>query len=341
MGSDVVVGVVGATGALGGEILAVLDKAPWRPDEVVALARASTSTGHVTYGEEQLVVDDAAHQVFDELDLVLLAVPASEARPVGERAVEAGVPLVDASGVFLADGDVPLVVPWVNPEALGMAQRQVVAVPSLSGLLLGSLLGPLHRAGFGGRASATVLMPASSQGREGIDELSRQVVALFNSATPPRKVFPTGLAFDLLPQVGDTDASGWSQVERRAAAEAQVLSGWPTPVSVTSVGVPLFSGVGATVELVLDRSVPAEMVHKVLVDGGLRAAEDPGPRALPRPRKVEGHPFVHFGRLRQGEDGALHLWLAMDNLRAAATVMVAAGAALLGDRLSADAPEAG
>jgi aspartate-semialdehyde dehydrogenase len=333
MGSDVRVGVVGATGALGSEILKVLDKAPWRPDEVVALARASTSVSHVPYGDGQLVVDDVEHEVLEELDLVILALPAGDARPYGEAAVGAGVPVVDASGVFVADGDVPLVVPWINPEALAEVPRQLVALPTAEAALLASVLGPLRRAGLSGRCTATVLVPASTSGRQGIDELSRQVVALFNAGTPPRKVFPTGLAFDLLPQTGPVDDSGFTRRERRVAEEARGLASWPGSVVVTQVGVPVFSGVSATVQLHLDRAVPLELVRQVLSDGGAKFSDDPAPRAVPRPRRVEGHPFAHVGRLRQADDGSVHLWVALDNLRAMATVAVASAAALLGDRV--------
>jgi len=333
MSSDVKVGVVGATGALGGEVLKVLDQAPWRPDIVVALARAATSASHVAYGDEQLVVDDVEHEALDELDAVILTVPASEARSPGEAALEGGAAVVDASGVLLADGDVPLVVPWINPEALASARRRVVAVPRPAGLLLGSILGPLRRAGLTGRCTSTVMLPASAHGRDGIDELSRQVVALFNSGTPPRKVFPTGLAFDLLPAVGPLDEQGFSRAERRASAEAQVLSGWEGEVATSIVGVPLFSGVSASVDLGFDRSVPLELIRQVLADGGLRLPEDASVRSLPRPRRVEGEPFAHIGRLRQRDDGTVQLFATMDNLRGTAAVLVALAAALLGDRI--------
>lgn len=333
MGSDVHVAVVGATGALGGEILKVLDRSPWRPDEVVALARAATAISHVAYGDEQLVVDDAEHEVLEDMDLVFLAVPPGEARPYAEAASAAGVAVVDLSGAMVADGDVPVVVPWVNPEALEEVPRQMVAVPSATATLVAAVLGPLRRAGLAGRCSVTALVPASARGRDGIDELSRQVVSLFNSATPPRKVFPTGLAFDLLPATSALEPSGWSKGEGRVADEVRILTGWDGPLHVTEVGVPVFSGLGATLELQLARTVPPELVQQVLVDGGLKWADDEAVRALPRPRRVEGHPFAQAGRLRVSEDGTLHLWVSMDNLRASATVAVAAGAALLGERI--------
>ncbi len=328
MSKDVRVGIVGATGALGGELLRVLDQAPWRPETVVALARAATATSHVQYGDERVVVDDVAHQVLEDLDLVFLAVPVRDAREVGERIALAGVPMVDLSGVFVADGDVPRVVPWVNPEALEVGPRRIASVPSPAGTLLSCVLGPLVRAGLAGRASATVMLPASASGRDGIDELSRQVTALFNGSTPPRKVFPGGLAFDLDPAVGAIGDDGWTRTERRAVEEVQGITGWQD-LTVTTVGAPLFSGVAATLQLDLPRAVPLELLRQILVDGGLKLPEDESVRQLPRPRRLEGQPFPHVGRLRVDEAGRIHMWLGMDNLRATAAVAAAVGAALL------------
>ncbi len=328
MSSDVRVGIVGATGAMGGELLKVLDQAPWRPDTVVALARAATSTSHVMYGEERVVVDDVEHEVLEDLDLVFLAVPPRAAREIGEKVLHAGVPMVDLAGVFAADGDVPVVVPWVNPDALEAAARRVVSIPSPTGTLLSCVLGPLERAGLAGRATATVMLPASTAGRPGIDELSRQVTALFNAGTPPRKVFPEGLAFDLIPAVGVVGEDGWTAAERRAVNDVRTVTSWQD-VSVAAVGVPLFSGLAATLQLDLPRAVPLELLQQILVDGGVKLPEDEAVRHLPRPRRLEGQPFPHVGRIRVDEGGRLHLWLGMDNLRASAAVAAAIGASLL------------
>jgi len=156
------VGVAGASGALGKEILAVLDQAPWRPARVVALASSRTSASTVDYGEESLPVDDLAQQAMGDLEAILLAVPPDVAREAGEAAVSEGVSVIDASGAFAEDDDVPLVIPWVNPEVLREPPlRGILAVPAAPATLVASVLGPLRRAGFTGRFHATVLVPAS------------------------------------------------------------------------------------------------------------------------------------------------------------------------------------
>ena len=323
------VAVFGATGAVGKEILTLLDKAPWRPESVSAFASARSEVPSVDFGEKSISVEDAEDASFDGFDAVFLAAPPSVARELGERAIADGALVVDLSGAFSADEDVPVVAPWVNPEALRESPlRGIVQVPSGPALLVASVLGPLQRAGLYASASATVLVPASAEGRGGIDELSRQVVALFNNAPPPRKVFEHGLAFDLLPQLGEVDANGWTEREARAMREVSAVIGARSP-SVTLVGAPVFSGMSATIQIRLAEPATGDRLLRVLSDGGVQLPKQPGVRGLPRPRKVEGHPFAHVARLRPDPEGdGLHLWAVFDNRRTTAAAAVGAAGAL-------------
>jgi len=318
------VGVAGATGALGKEIVGLLDKASWRPETIVPLASASTSVPFVEYGGERVAVDDLAGEALDNLDALIVAVPTAVAVQAAERAAAEGTLVVDCAGAFLEDPEVPTCLPWVNPEALAEPLRGIVSIPSSAATLLASALGPLTRAGVEGPFNATVIVPASSWGRAGIDELSRQVVSLFNAGTPPRKVFENGLAFDLMPQLGALEDGGWTAGERRVVAELRQILGLQTELDVTLVAAPVFSGISASCELRPGRRLPVELARQILHDGGVRIGDDDSARACPRPRRVEGQPFPHAGRIRLDDHGNLHLWLAMDNLRASAAVAVSA-----------------
>lgn len=338
--ADVTIGLAGATGALGQEILEVLDQAPWRPDQVIPLASASTTTAFVDYGGEQVAVDDLDVQSMLDVHALILAVPSEVAREAGERAIAAGTPVIDCSGAFES---APAIIPWVNPQVLqGLGAEIVVRIPDPTSTLLASLIGPLQRAGVQGEIDATVLVPASTRGRGGVEELSQQVIALFNQGTPPRKVFESGLAFDLLPALGPTGDEGWTAEERQAVREVRAITGLRTPFTATLVGVPLFSGISATVMIRTPQRVDPNLVARVLSDGGVVTPELAGARHLPRPRRVEGKPLVHMGRLRADPEGrGIHLWVAMDNLRTSAAVATAACGALLkmlGDLGDDDAP---
>lgn len=329
------VAIAGATGALGGEIVRVLDQVRWRPETLVALARASTSITHVEYGQERVPVDDLSEDAIEGADLLFLALPPEPARAIGEVAAKRGIPVVDCSGAFADEPSVPLVVPWVNPEAFQQLAFGVVAIPDPTALLVASILGPLRRAGIDGAVQVVGFVPASREGKGGIEELSRQVVALFNQGTPPRKVFPQGLAFDLLPASETIGDDGWTPQEERVAAQIARLAPSSAPHDVTLVGVPVFSGLSATISIALDRPVMREIVLRILSEGGVRLPESAASRYLPRPRRVEGQPFAAVGRVRIGTahpgraGTTLHLWASMDNLRTAATAAVSAAGVLL------------
>ncbi|MEO0601043.1 MAG: hypothetical protein AAF211_06380, partial [Myxococcota bacterium] len=207
------IGVAGATGAVGQEIIAVLDRVKWRPEKLLAYARASTSKTHVDYGDEHVPVDVTSELDVesDELDLLFTALPADAAVPAIDQAEDEGVFVVDVSGARGADA--PLIVPWVNPEALE-DNAIVWQIPMAPTTLVASILGPLARAGVRGPVTVQLMVPASSSGRAAIEELSQQVLALFNSSPPPRKVFPTGLAFDVLPAWGVPTDDGRTTLER-------------------------------------------------------------------------------------------------------------------------------
>ncbi len=322
---DLKVGVAGATGALGAEILKVLDKAPWRPKVVVPSASARTAIDAVSYGESRLTVEDLATEELGELDLLILAVPPAIAQPIVSQAIADGLLIVDASASLPG---VPLVVPWINPEVL--ADARAVAVPDGPALLLASILGPLGRAGIAGEVDATVLVPASAFGKSGIDELSKAVVALFNSGTAPRKIFDGGLAFDLAPVVGGgVTEAGWTDRELSTSSAVRILTGWEGEIRITLVLAPLFSGLSATVSLRPRRRVLADLALRVLADGGARIGGNDA-RAVPRPRKVEGRPFAHVGRVRASPAGDhLSLWITMDNLHTAAVAAVGAAGAMV------------
>ncbi len=300
--------------------------------EVVPLASARTSTATLDFRDASVAVDVLDEQAMEDLDALVLAVPADVAAVYGPRALGVGRPVVDASGAFPG---APLFVPRVT--AAPTQGPRVVAVPGPSAALLARLLAPIRAAGISGPATATVMVPASASGRDGVDELSRQVVALFSSGTPPRKVFPDGLAFDLSPAVGPLRADGWTDDE--VAVAAQVVRLVPgAPVHVTLVRVPVFSGISVQLSVAGGAAWTVRGVEAALFGAGLRGPTAAGARGIPRPRRVEGQPAPRWGRLRRSDDGALHVWASADNLRSSAVALVEACRLLVGatsaDRMS-------
>lgn len=322
-GREARIGLVGATGAVGQEILGVLDGVPWRP-EVVAFAGPASTTPTVSYGDEVLPVDAASDLDAVAFDAILVASADGTGSAAVEAAAAAGCVVVDLSGARRDDLGTPLVPPWAPGQvAEGDAAHDVVAVPSAAAALLATLLAPMR--GVSG-VEATVFLPASAWGRGGIDELSRQVVAMFNSQPAPRRVFPNGLAFDLIPHVGAPTASGWSDQELRVAVELARLVGLRVDVSL--IGVSAFSGISATLRFDAGDLDPDDVAARLQSSGVVLVPGVDG-RTVPRPRRVEDAPGIQAARLRRGASGATHLWAAADNLRLPADLAVAATEALL------------
>ena len=324
MRDDIVVGILGATGALGSEILKQLHKVSWRPSKIVPFASAATTVQFVEYGDEQVAVEDSRYLDMGNLDLLVVATPQEVAKPIVSEAVRYGLPVVDCSGSL--GEEMGWLVPWINPESLEKSvDLRLISLPSAAALLVASVAGPLARGGIVGVVDATVMLGASIWGQAGTAELSSQVISLFNSGTPPRKVFEDGLAFDLLPAVGGTGPSGWTLQEVAVSRQCKALTGQPV-VATSLVGVPLFTGIAASVTISPNVKASVQDVTTLLTSGGVRATEHP---SACRPRAIDGESFAHFSRIRIDDLGRICLWASMDNLTTTATAAIASATALL------------
>lgn len=314
-----VAGVAGATGAVGSELLTVLEGLAWGPPSVLPVARASSKQTAVQWKEEQVGIDVLGEADLDTVDLLFVALPRDVAGPAIRWAVERDVWVVDLSGSAWHDELGPLCVPWLQADRVPEDAR-VLCVPCAEATIVASILEPLRRAGIHGSAHANVLVPASTQGRAAVEELSQQVVALFNAQTPQRKIFPTGLAFDVDPTVTPVGDGGWTERETEVVEQVRGLCAAPDMgLTVSLTQVPIFSGVSVECAIRLDRQVPVELLERVLRDGGVRWGGDGADTPSARPRSVEGEPFAHGARLRLNEAGdTLYIWASMDNLRTAA-----------------------
>jgi len=321
------IAVVGATGAVGGDLVSTLHRSalPVRELRLVASPASAGLTVEVegrSHRVHAITGDPAEAPVFEGVDLAFLAVPSELARSLGPVLAGRGIMVVEIGGA-LADR-APLVVPALGLYALPEAARsRIVSSPSAPAVVIASILGALRElAPLAVRG--TVLLSAGAAGRAGVDELSAQVVAMFNQREPPRRVFSAGLAFDLHTTVGGPaeggtgeDLQGWTPGERRLAAEVSVLTDIaPSRVAVGLALAPLFSGVAAALHIELESEAELAEIRARLEDGRSLLVGDP----LPGPRRIVGRAALHVGRLRADPAGqGIHLWAVADNLRFAAT----------------------
>jgi aspartate-semialdehyde dehydrogenase len=312
------VAVAGATGALGGELLAVLDARRFPLGELVPLASEGSRGEIVEFREEPYGVESDPERIAG-CDLLFLCAPPGPSLDLVRVALRKSVPCIDLSGALASSAEVPLAVAdlGVGPEAL---RQPVLASPDGVTIAIALALAPLARVAGLRRVVATTLESVSSGGRAGMESLSAETRALFNQQDLPEPTaFSHPVAFDCVPAIGAGDAEGPTDHESALAQALRRLLGGELGVAVTAVRVPTFAGDGCALALELERAVPpAEAATLLAKAPGVELWKEPGPG--PTTRATAGHENVLVGRLRADPSLAtgLLLYCAADGLRLAA-----------------------
>jgi aspartate-semialdehyde dehydrogenase len=328
MSTPLRVAVVGATGALGSEVLAVLSDAPIAISELVPVATDRSLGQEVEFRGETWPVETEPPD-FDALDLVFLCAPAAASLELAPQAVRARRLCVDAGGALAGSNDLPLAAPALAP--LRPAASRLVVAPPGAALAWTLALAPLAaRAGIE-RVVGVAVEGASWGGRQGIEALYQESIAIFNQEDlPAPEVFGRPVAFDCIPALGEVDAAGATGRERLLERCVARLLGGGVRVAATSVQVPAFVGLGAA--LAVETRAPLDPKQAEEALAGATGIElwrgEAGGQTL---RSAAGRDRVLAGRVRcdPSRESGLLLWIASDVLRLAAANAVQAAAAHL------------
>jgi len=323
-GSGARVAVVGATGALGGEVLAALDEAHFEVGELVPIASDRSLGSDVELRGQGIPVETELARLRGA-DLAFLCAPPAVSLEAVAIALRAEVPAIDLSGALTGRREVPLA--GADASAWGVDQP-LLALPPGPALAWLRVLAPIDRACPLRRVVATALLSASALGRGAIAALGDETVALLGQGDPPEpRVLDHPVAFDCLPWVDELAGDGASRAESELAAALTRVLDREIAIAVTLVRVPTFCGDAAV--LALETDAPAEPPR--LLDL-LRKAEGIELAPAPTTRAAAGSGLVHVGRLRSDptRPGGVLLWLAADSLRIAAAHAVRLAEARLG-----------
>ena len=325
------VAVVGATGAVGTEMLSVLAQRRFPVGRLRPLASERSAGTTVEYDGETVRVERLDEAAFEGIDLALFSAGSSVSERFAPLAVAAGAIVVDNTSFFRMRDDVPLVVPEVNAAALD-GHAGIIAVPNCSTIQAVVALAPLH-ARFGlRRVTYCTYQSASGAGAQAMDELKEQAVALLNFRDPPVSRFPRRLAFDCLPHIDKFLDDGSTREEHKMVEETRkILELQALRVSATCVRVPVFVGHAVAVHAEFERPVTAADALAALegAPGIILHAEA---ASYPTAADAAGGDEVHVGRVRvdAGTENGLALWVVADNLRkGAATNAVQIAEALI------------
>ena len=330
------VAVLGATGAVGREMLTVLDEQRFPASDVIALASANSVGEEVTWGKRTLKVQLAEAASFDGIDIVLASAGSTVSRALLPEAAKRGCLCIDNSSAFRMDPDVPLVVPEVNPDAL-LVHDGIVANPNCSTIQMVMALKPLHDAAGLKRVVVSTYQSVSGAGKKGMDELSSQTVALFNQKPFEVKVHHARIAFNVIPHIGAFAEEGYTEEEWKLVYETRKIMGLPDlPVCPTAVRVPVFAAHSESVVVEFDRALDPVAARRLLeAFPGVTVVDDPAQKRYPMPIDAAEKDAVFVGRIRRDPSvpHGLALWVVADNLRKGAAtnaVQIAALAAARG-----------
>lgn len=299
--SDPVIAVVGATGVIGHQIIASLQRHDVQPDQVRFFSSERTEGEELDYEEETLPTEPPGPSAFRGVQAVILAMPSPVTRELALRAQQDGAWVIDVSGAFRVDTNVPLVAPGVNDGVLDRAfQGRIVGVAHPATQALLATLAPL-RAKFGlAFADVTMLMGAASRGNAGVEQLSKQTAALMNGKEPDLELFPHRLGFNVIPAVGGFEGP-LCEAERHVLVEAaRIWSGEALPaLTATALTVPTYHGLTLVISAHLNHGVDADGVRATLKeDSGLKLIDDPAQNLYPMPMLSTDDAAPHVGRVR-------------------------------------------
>ena len=311
------VAVVDATGVVGEALLTALEVRKFPVDDLYCLNAGETVGENMRYFGKSLSVESIADFDFTQVQLVFFCSEAELAGRYADMAADSGCTVIDCSGAFSAEYDVPLVIPTVNPETLEECREgRIVANPSPATTALLMVLKPLYDAVGIERINLTVLEPVSVVGKAGIDELAAQTVALLNMKETRSRVFSQRVAFNLLPQVGSLMDNGYTDAEMRMVWETQkILGDAGIQLNPTTVVVPVFHGYGMSVHIECRTHLSATEATAILSEApGVRLHDDGVPTPVNDATKSE---MVHVGRVREAiaNPQGLNLWITADNVR--------------------------
>jgi aspartate-semialdehyde dehydrogenase len=339
--------VVGATGAVGTEILGILQARSFPVDELIAVASPRSAGRRLSFGGESVEVTALAEHVFQRGDIALFDVPDEVAVHWAPVAADRGATVVDNSAAWRLDAAVPLVVPEVNPEAVGKVPRGIIASPNCTTLAMVVVVSALHRRAGLERLILASYQAVSGAGKAGVDELWDQLEVvvkegelvrdgLGRDVLEPGSAFSHPIALNFIPQAGSFKDDGYTGEELKLCHETRKILNLPElKVTATCVRVPVVTGHGVAVHAEFAEAISAEEARALLAEApGVEVADHPGEYVFPTALEAAGRDPCFVGRIRNDlfDDHALELFCVADNLRKGAALNTVQIAELLLDR---------
>ena len=320
------IAVLGATGAVGAEMLTILEERLFPADTVHALASRKSMGRELSYGNRTLKVKDADTFDYSTVDIVLMSAGGDVSKEMAPKIAKAGTLVIDNSSAWRMDPDVPLVVPEVNPDLLKTRpKKNIIANPNCSTIQTVVALKPIHDAAGIIRASCATYQATSGAGREAMDELWTQTRAIYVNDPIEPQHFPKQIAFNVIPKIDVFMEDGATKEEWKMTVETKKILDPKIKLFATCVRVPVFVGHCVAAHLELERELSAEDARNLLREApGLMlidSTEEDSPQFV-TPVECVGEFATFVSRVRNDPtvENGLALWIVSDNLRKGAAL---------------------
>ena len=317
------VAVLGASGAVGQELLQLLEQRRFPVAELLPLASPRSAGQSLGWQGRSLTIQPVEASAFEGVDLVLASAGGSVSRQWAPLAAAAGALVIDNSSAFRMDPEVPLVVPEVNPEA-AFSHRGIIANPNCTTILLSLALAPLHARRPIRRVVVSTYQSASGAGARAMEELRSLSRTVLDGGEPVSEVLPHSLAFNLFLHNSPLQPNGYCEEELKMLHETRKIMGTPElRLSATCVRVPVLRAHSEAVNIEFHEPFPVEEARALLAAApGVELLDDFDANRFPMPTDVTGRDPVAVGRIRQdlSEPNALELWLCGDQIRKGAAL---------------------
>ena len=314
------VAVMGATGAVGLEMLRTLERRNFPVGKIKLLASKRSVGRTLEFRGEQVPVEELTEHSFGGVEIVLASAGASVSKVFAPAAVKAGAVVVDNTSAFRMEPDVPLVVPEVNAHKI-KEHHGIIANPNCSTIQMVMVLKPLHDAARIRRVVVSTYQAVSGAGMKAMDELEKETAALLRGETYTRSIFPYQIAFNVIPQIPQSNAfgpNGYSTEEMKMVNETKKIMGDDSiRVTATTVRVPVFRGHSEAVNIETERKLTADAARRLLSKApGVVVQDDLSQQLYPLAIHAAGKFETFVGRIREdiSQPNGLDLWVVSDNL---------------------------
>ena len=312
------VAVLGATGAVGQEMMNILQERKFPVGKLVPLASKRSAGKTLKFNGEDVVIQEACDAAFEGVDIVLGAAENDIAEKFAPAIVKAGAVFVDNSSAFRLDPNVPLIVPEVNPEDV-KNHKGIISNPNCSTIITVTAVNALNKLSPIKTMTASTYQAVSGAGVAGMAELENQVNALMQGKEAEVKTFAYQIAYNLIPQIGGEQFEGYTSEEMKMQNEGRKIMHLPElKVSCTCVRVPVMRSHSISVSCHFDKPVTVEQVREVLADApGVKLVDDLKNKQYPMPLDTSGQDIVYVGRIRPDltDDNGICLWCCGDQVR--------------------------